>query len=76
MKYPHPVFGWQAPKLADLSFEQINELRLAVVADPASANPAHKAGKSIYLYTKSAMKKLDALAWAVFYKKQEASRGN
>lgn len=69
--YPHPVFGWQSHRLADLSSEALNELREAVENDPASANPARAAGKSIYLYTPAARRKLKALAWAVTHKLRE-----
>jgi hypothetical protein len=64
-------FGWDAPKLSDLSLDELNELRLSVTNDPASRNPDHLAGKSIYIHSKSARRKLDALAWAVTIKLNE-----
>jgi hypothetical protein len=67
------VYGWKATKLCDLSFEELNELREMVVNDPKSANPDHARG-SIYLYTREANRKLDALAWAVTYKLAEQRR--
>lgn len=68
------VFGWDATKLADLSFAELEALRQAVITDPANANPEHTAGRSIYLYTTSARRKLDALAWAVTYKLADLSK--
>jgi hypothetical protein len=61
--------------LSEYSFAALREMRSAVIGDPANANPAHAAGRDIHLYTKSARKKLDALAWAVTYrlKAQRAS---
>jgi len=73
-RYPYPVFGWKAAKLADLSFEQLTELRQCVTDDPVSANPAHAKGRSIFLYTPAARQKLDALAWAVTIKRNEQRR--
>lgn len=58
-------YGWRAHLLADHSFTDLELLRQIVMRDPKSANPEHAAGKSIFLYTKSARRKLDALAWAV-----------
>ncbi len=43
-------------------------MRDAVTSDPKNANPEHAAGRSIYLYTPAARKRLDELAWAVTYK--------
>lgn len=63
-------FGWKAHKLAEHSLEDLGRLRLAVEQDPASANPDRS---SIYLYSKAARRKLDALAWAVYHK-QRAQR--
>lgn len=64
-------YGWRATKLADAySLEELDALRRDVESDPASANPDHAQGRSIYLFTKQARKKLDALAWAVTYKLQ------
>lgn len=69
------VHSWDAVKLADVYSQ--NELAKAITeihADPAAANPAHAAGKSINLYTPAAQKRTDALGWAIFYIKQAASR--
>ena len=61
--------NWKATKLADAySLAELETLRQSVVGDPRSANPAHAAGKSVYLYTAAARRKLDALAWAVTYR--------
>lgn len=69
--YPWPTLGWCPVRLSDAySFEQLNDLRLAVQEDPANQRPAGAA--TIHLYTKSARKKLDALAWAVTHKLKEA----
>jgi hypothetical protein len=70
MTYPK-TFGWNAVKLSEHSYADITILRMMVQTDPKSANPS---GSSIYLYTPAAQRKLDALAWAVFYKQQEASK--
>lgn len=64
-------FSWDAPKLSGLSFDELNELRLSVTNDPASRNPEHLAGKSLYIHNKAARRKLDALAWAVTIKLNE-----
>ncbi len=67
-KLPHPVHGWKAWIMADkLTQAQLLELMQAVQSDPASQNPAHAAGKSIWLYTVAARKKLDAIGWAITY---------
>lgn len=71
MRYPVATFGWDHVKLSSHSFEDLNRLRLAVQDDPASANPAHASGKSIYLHTSAARRKLDAIAWAVTTKLHE-----
>lgn len=78
-KYSHPVFGWKAHKLADLPMAALVQLREEIISDPANANPDYAAGRSIYLYTPAARKRLDALAWAVTYrlnadKAQQAQR--
>lgn len=71
-RYPHPTLGWDAVALSDYSLPQLNDLRESIVDDPANANPAHAAGRDIYLYTKAARKKLDALSWAVTYRLKAA----
>ena len=53
------------------SFEELNALRIEVESAPESRNPAHLAGRSILIYSPAAMRKLDALAWAVTYKLAE-----
>lgn len=66
-RYPHPVYGWDPVELyRNLDLVALNDLREAICADPANTNPAHARG-DIYLYTKSARRKLDALSWAVTY---------
>jgi len=68
-------FGWNACRLAD-EYEP-RELAQAIEqisADPANANLAHAAGRDIYLLTKKARQRTDALAWAIFYQKQAKSR--
>lgn len=73
-KLPHPCHGWKPVDLyRNLSIGQLGELRAAVEGDPASANPAHARG-SIYLYTPSARRKLDAIAWAITYHLQDAKQ--
>lgn len=68
MKYPYPVYGWDAAQLSrHLTTEQLIELQQAVQNDPKSANPQHAAGKSIWIYTKAARKKMDAISWAITY---------
>ena len=71
MTYPK-TFGWNAVKLSEHSYADLAILRDMVTSDPKSANPRHATGDDIHLYTAAARKKLDALSWAVFYKKQEA----
>lgn len=43
-------------------------MQRAILDDPASANPAHARGESIFLYTPKACARLDAIAWAITYK--------
>ena len=70
-KYPFPVFGWSAPKLAGYSFEQLNAIRHVVEAE--GLVPVEQR-KTIYLYTREARRKLDALAWAVTIKLNDKRR--
>lgn len=66
------VRGWDAVRLSE-TYTQA-ELSAAIVQisqDPANANPEHAAGRSIYLRTKAARDRTAALAWAIFYRKQE-----
>lgn len=73
IKHSLPVLGWKPTRLADAySLEQLNALRLEVERNPESANPAHAAGRDINLYTPTARRKLDALAWAVTHRLQSA----
>ncbi len=72
MKYPYPVYGWNSVSLAsNLTTEQLLELRKAVESDPKSQNPDHATKGSIWPYTKSARKKLDAISWAITYHLQD-----
>jgi len=68
-----PTFGWKGYKLADLTFAELDDLRQSVIADPKNHTPRDAKGhprSGIWLYTPSARKKLEALAWAVTYKLQ------
>lgn len=72
-------FGWDAVKLADYSLEQLAELRRQVEVE--HANPFDEQNRytengrpTLHLYDAKGRKKLDALAWAVTYKLQEAKR--
>ena len=68
------VFGWDAVRLAEAyTADELAKAITQLHADPANANPAHAAGKSIHLYTKATDKRTDALAWAIFYIKQANS---
>lgn len=59
---------WNAVRLADENTtEQLHALRESIVNDPANANPAHASGRSIYLYSPAAQRKLDAIALAVTF---------
>lgn len=66
-RYPHPVFSWSAPRLSSLSLVALNELREAVISDPANDNGRGQ----LFLYTPSARRKLDALSYAVYFKLRE-----
>jgi hypothetical protein len=69
------VYGWDAVKLSEAySLDELAQLRDVVTSDPVNANPDHAKGKSIYLYTKSARKKLEAIGYAIYYKLDEKSR--
>ena len=62
------TFGWDAVKLSQYSLADLNALRLSVESDPNNRNPD---GGSLYIHSKSARRKLDALAWAVTYRMAE-----
>jgi hypothetical protein len=65
------TFGWDATKLADAyTTAELVTATQAIEADPDSLNPAHATGKSIWLYTKAAMRKDDALTWAIYHRMQ------
>lgn len=73
-RYPVKTFGWNQARLSDHSMEDLQALRRAVEEDPASANPQHATGQSIYLFTPEARRKLDAIAWAIATKLREKPR--
>jgi hypothetical protein len=65
------VFGWDAVRLSEAyTAAELARAITQLCADPANANPAHAAGRSIRLYTKATEKRADALGWAIFYIKQ------
>lgn len=66
-------YGWKATDLAShLTMEELVLLQAEVQNDPKSKNPDHDGPRqSIYLYTKPARRKLDALGWAITYKLAE-----
>lgn len=69
------TYGFDPIKLADnLTSAELGRLMLQISEDPESKNPAHAAGRTIEIYTKKANKKMDAIALAVFYQKQEKQR--
>lgn len=69
------TYGWDAVKLSNAyTMEEIAKLRQQVIDDPDNENPEYAKGRCIYLYTKSARKKLDAIAYAVYYKQKDASK--
>lgn len=68
------TFGWNAVRLSEHSFADLSTLRDMVINDPKSVNPRHASGDDINLYTPAARMKLDALSWAVFYKKQDSAK--
>lgn len=62
------VYGWRPVAMFEnLSLGQLTDLMQWVQNDPKSANPLHASGHSIFLYTKAARKKLDAIGWAITY---------
>lgn len=64
------TFGWNAARLADHSFDDLRRLREQIEADPRNRNPVG----TLWIYTKAAQKKLDAIAWAITYKLAEARK--
>jgi hypothetical protein len=61
------VYGWKATELANhLSLAELVTLRASVTDDPKNQRPS--GANTIWLYTKSARKKLDAIGWAITYK--------
>jgi hypothetical protein len=67
-------FGWDRVRLSEHSLDDLARLRRSVEDDPASANPDHAAGRSVFLYTPAARRKLDALAWAVTHRLRENAK--
>lgn len=69
------TYGFDAVKLSEAyTMEELAKLRQQVIDDPENANPEYVKGRCIYLYTKAARKKLDAIAYAVYYKQKDASK--
>lgn len=57
-------YGWSAVKLSDhYTLAELEMIRQEIVTDPANSERG-----GLYLYTKSARRKLDSLSWAVYYK--------
>lgn len=72
-------YGWNPSQLSSyLTMEELVALRKQVEDDPKSKNPAHAKG-SIWIYSKAARRKLDAISWAITYqlaeRKKETSDG-
>lgn len=67
-------YNWNPVELSKhLTMDELVALQNKVQDDPKSKNPAHDDHRqSIWLYTKAARKKLDAIGWAITYKLQEA----
>ncbi len=64
-------YEWKAWRLANAySFAELNRLREEVEGNPTSKE---KPG-SLWIYTRAARRKLDAIAWAVTYKLAEKRR--
>lgn len=64
--YRHRVYGWKPYELSKhLTVSQLIELDEDVRHDPRSANPEHAAGRSIYIYTRAARKRMEAIGWAI-----------
>ena len=70
------IYGWSAPKLADAyTLEELNALRLEVENAPGNKNPVDADGhpiNTIWIFTKPARKKLDAIAQAITFRLKEA----
>ena len=66
-------YSWDAVKLSNAyTIDELVTLQKQVMEDPASRNPAHDDHrKSIWLYTKAARRKLDAIGLAITYKLKE-----
>lgn len=47
------------------SIEELQKMDQAIRDDPKNHNPEHLVGKSIWIYTKQARKKMDAIGWAI-----------
>lgn len=58
------------------SIEELVEMQQAIMDDPANANLAHAEGTSIYLYTKTARKKMSMIAWAITHHLQDKRKGD
>ena len=62
------VFGWDAVRLHEAySAKELADAILEIHYNPINANPAHAKGTSVYLHTKAARTRMEALARAVSY---------
>ena len=75
-------YSWDPVKLADAyTLEQLSALRLEVEAEPRHRTPVGADGRpvgTIYIFTKPARRKLDAIGWAIYHvtRRLRAERGD
>lgn len=79
MKYPVTVHGWQPVILSRYTFDQLDQLRVMVMAE--HENPRNEQGlymeygqPTIHIYDKRGRHKLDQLSWAVYHKQRRERR--
>jgi hypothetical protein len=69
------TFGYDRVKLSNnYSMEELVKLGEQVTNNPENRNPAHLEGKSVYIHTPAARKKLENISWAITYKLAEAKK--
>ena len=75
-------YSWCPVRLAEAyDLEQLNALRLEVEDAPGNRTPVDRDGRpvdTIYIFTRGARKKLDAIGWAVYHvtRQLRAERGD
>ncbi|WP_420478282.1 hypothetical protein [Brevundimonas sp. FT23028] len=63
------TYGWSPARLSDAyTTAELTAWLQELSSDPANANPDHAAGRSVYLHSQAARRKMDALSWAITHR--------